>query len=77
MQFFERKVGPETARNRSKLRPAYERKLFKLKKPAIFWRAFSLSTPERTRTPNLLVRSQTLYPIELQAHAYRYSIIEF
>ena len=29
---------------------------------------FSLSTPERTRTPNLLVRSQTLYPIELQAH---------
>ena len=31
---------------------------------------FSLSTPERTRTPNLLVRSQTLYPIELQAHIY-------
>ena len=23
--------------------------------------------PERTRTPNLLIRSQTLYPIELRA----------
>ena len=26
------------------------------------------STPGRIRTPNLLVRSQTLYPIELRAH---------
>jgi hypothetical protein len=26
-----------------------------------------LSTPGGTRTPNLLVRSQTLYPIELRA----------
>ena len=25
-------------------------------------------TPEGSRTPNLLVRSQTLYPIELRAH---------
>ena len=25
--------------------------------------------PRRTRTPNLLIRSQTLYPIELWAHA--------
>ena len=24
--------------------------------------------PERSRTPNLLIRSQTLYPIELRAH---------
>ena len=31
---------------------------------------FLYSTPERTRTPNLLVRSQTLYPIELQAHIF-------
>ena len=26
------------------------------------------SAPERSRTPNLLIRSQTLYPIELRAH---------
>ena len=25
-------------------------------------------TPEGTRTPNLLIRSQTLYPIELRVH---------
>ena len=28
---------------------------------------FSVNTPERTRTSNLLVRSQLLYPIELRA----------
>ncbi len=28
-------------------------------------------TPGRTRIPNLLVRSQTLYPIELRAHAFK------
>ena len=27
--------------------------------------------PERTRTPNLLIRSQTLYPIELRARGRR------
>ena len=32
------------------------------KKPGII-----ISTPERTRTPNLLVRSQTLCPVELRA----------
>ena len=26
------------------------------------------NTPRRSRTPNLLIRSQTLYPIELWAH---------
>ena len=26
--------------------------------------------PERSRTPNLLIRSQTLYPIELRALIY-------
>ena len=26
--------------------------------------------PEGTRTPDLLVRSQSLYPAELQAHPY-------
>ena len=30
----------------------------------------SAGTPEGTRTPNLLVRSQTLYPIELRALSY-------
>ena len=25
-------------------------------------------TPERSRTPNLLIRSQALYPIELRVH---------
>src|SRR5699024_12564587 len=29
---------------------------------------FPKSAPERSRTPNLLIRSQTLYPIELRAH---------
>ena len=29
--------------------------------------------PGGTRTPNLLVRSQTLYPIELQAHIFSLS----
>src|SRR5690606_27931123 len=28
------------------------------------------SAPERTRTPNLLIRSQTLYPIELRAQSF-------
>ena len=35
-----------------------------------FWKTTSKSgTPEGTRTPNLLIRSQTLYPIELRVHA--------
>ena len=29
-----------------------------------------ISAPERSRTHNLLIRSQTLYPIELLAHNY-------
>ncbi len=28
---------------------------------------FCIGAPERSRTPNLLIRSQTLYPIELRA----------
>ncbi len=31
----------------------------------------SSGTPRRIRTPNLLVRSQTLYPVELWAHLIR------
>src|SRR5699024_9964719 len=30
---------------------------------------FQYNAPERRRTPNLLIRSQTLYPIELRAPA--------
>src|SRR5699024_1064602 len=29
-----------------------------------------ISAPERSRTPNLLIRSQALYPIELRAHLW-------
>ncbi len=35
-----------------------------IKKPSIFRRLFC--EPEGTRTPNLLIRSQVLYPIKLQ-----------
>ena len=69
MRSFEDKVTLAIANNRSILRLTAGRKLFKIEKPAIN-SGFLLSTPERTRTPNLLVRSQTLYPIELQAHIY-------
>ena len=31
-------------------------------------RYFRNGVPGETRTPNLLIRSQTLYPIELRAH---------
>ena len=31
-----------------------------------FWSVLS-STPGKIRTPNLLIRSQTLYPVELRA----------
>ena len=34
---------------------------------------FKVGTPKGTRTPNLLVRSQMLYPIELWAHRSRFS----
>ncbi len=30
-----------------------------------------IGAPGETRTPNLLIRSQMLYPIELRAHARR------
>ena len=29
---------------------------------------FSNGTPEEVRTPNLLIRSQVLYPVELRVH---------
>ena len=38
---------------------------------AIEIKSFSIKingTPERSRTPNLLIRSQALYPIELRVH---------
>ena len=30
--------------------------------------SFKIGAPGRSRTLNLLIRSQTLYPVELQAH---------
>ena len=45
----------------------------KIKKPLnrcklLLFKGLSKSTPERIRTPNLLIRNQVLYPVELQAH---------
>jgi hypothetical protein len=39
------------------------------KKPGPQW-ARVLNAPGETRTPNLLIRSQMLYPIELRAHLW-------
>ena len=33
--------------------------------------SFLCNAPERTRTSNLLIRSQMLYPIELRAQTFR------
>ena len=48
--------------------------LYKIKGHPI--RDVPLSTPEEIRTPDLLVRSQTLYPAELRAHIF-YSVFNF
>ncbi len=37
-------------------------------KKTIRWMVFLFGVPEGIRTPDLLIRSQTLYPAELQAH---------
>ena len=38
------------------------------KKPVTFFMSQAFGAPEGTRTPDLLIRSQTLYPAELPAH---------
>jgi hypothetical protein len=38
------------------------------KEPVTFFMSQALGAPEGTRTPDLLIRSQTLYPAELPAH---------
>ncbi len=38
--------------------------------PLNYTRVVCIGAPERSRTPNLLIRSQTLYPIELRALIY-------
>ena len=38
------------------------------KKPVTFFMSQAFGAPEGTRTPDLLIRSQTLYPAELRAH---------
>ena len=40
------------------------------KKPVTFFMSQALGAPEGTRTPDLLIRSQTLYPAELQTLMY-------
>ncbi len=35
-----------------------------------FQQAILTGAPGRSRTPNLLIRSQMLYPIELRAHDF-------
>ena len=37
-----------------------------------FFMSQALGAPEGTRTPDLLIRSQTLYPAELPAHLHLY-----
>jgi hypothetical protein len=39
--------------------------------PRLFIFFIFYGAPEKIRTPNLLIRSQMLYPIELRAHALR------
>ena len=34
-------------------------------------------TPKGTRTPDLLVRSQSLYPTELSAHTQHHAVPEY
>ena len=48
----------------------YCRDLYK-KNKAVRRLPYSFGAPEGTRTPDLLVRSQTLYPAELLAHHFR------
>ena len=43
------------------------------KNPATFVTGFFFGAPEETRTPDLLIRSQTLYPAELPAHTRLFS----
>ena len=41
------------------------------KEPVTFFMSQALGAPEETRTPDLLIRSQTLYPAELPALVHR------
>ena len=46
------------------------------KEPVTFFMSQALGAPEGTRTPDLLIRSQTLYPAELPAHILLYVPVE-
>gem|GEM_PF-2731073 len=37
---------------------------------------FPVGDPEESRTPNLLIRSQMLYPIKLRDHRFRFAKVE-
>ena len=47
------------------------------KKPVTFFMSQAFGAPEGTRTPDLLIRSQTLYPAELPARNVYYNTIRF
>ena len=36
-----------------------------------------IGAPERTRTPNLMIRSHVLYPIEPRVHTYTHFMSKF
>ena len=55
-------------------RPEKSNKKEKTRKNSVFLRVFC-GALEGTRTPDLLVRSQSLYPAELQAHLFFNSLI--
>ena len=66
--FFQRKKSPAGGQRREKNEKENSEE-YKKKKPLT--RLFLFGAPEGTRTPDLLVRSQTLYPAELPAHMRR------
>ena len=43
------------------------------KEPVTFFMSQALGALEGTRTPGLLIRSQTLYPAELPAHLIQFT----
>ena len=54
--------------NRKKEERFLLNKSFRINKKKIRNILFRIDAPKRSRTPNLLIRSQTLYPVELWAH---------
>ena len=65
-------IDPKLTQNRKIVIPKIALKV--RKKPRIVLiLGFFTGTPKGTRTPDLLIRSQSLYPTELSAHAHHSS----